>query len=178
MINNKFKNKRVMHIDTSTKLYENKTTGIAYKIIPTRIHKGIILSKKLKKGLRNKSNKKINPQIYSIIIYYLIKEDMEKFDILVICADERYKLVKKYLDILFRNNLEYHNKKIMSIGELRQMSGNKKIKSYADSIANSYRKRGPKSIKRRQVGIDLNIIKIQLKDIILKLNEIISVSRE
>ncbi len=46
--------KRVMHIDTSQKLYERRDTGIAYKMIKTKEHKGMGLSLRLKKELEKK----------------------------------------------------------------------------------------------------------------------------
>ena len=94
--------KRVMHIDTSCKLYENKDTGIAYKIAGTNAHKGLVLSKKLKKELK-RTHFNINKnyaKLYAICIYYLIMNDLKEFDILIVCADEDFKNVKDYLNLL------------------------------------------------------------------------------
>ncbi len=159
-----FSKKRVMHIDTSGKLYEKKDTGIAYKIINGEGYKGLTLNIKLKKGLR-KSLKvhKDFPRIYAICIYYLIKDNLDDFDILVICGDEKFSDVKKYIELLFKGENRYLKKEIISLYELREITGNKNLKSYADGIANSYRKRGLKSISKRQEGIPLNVIDINYK---------------
>jgi len=167
--------KRVMHIDTSGKLYERKDTGIAYKIINRGEHKGLVLSIKSKKGLRK--NLKIHkdfPRMYAICIYYLIKDNLDDFDILVICADENFSHVKRYLDLLFKDENKYSKKDIISIYQLRKISGNKSLKSYADGIANSYRRRGLKSISKKQEGIPLNVFDInyiKIKDKWLEINE-------
>lgn len=170
--------KRVMHIDTSCKLYEKKDTGIAYKIIGSNIHKGIVITKKMKKGLIKEFGLKDLAMIYSIAIYYLIKEDLELFDILVICGDEKFSRVKQCLDILFKENKSYFKKEIMSISDLRVITGNKKITSYADKISGSYRRRGIKFLGRRQEGINLNTLRINLKMITDKVKEIKKCSGE
>ena len=165
--------KRVMHIDTSCKLYERKNTGIAYKMIRSNEHKGLCLSLKLKKELER--DLKINrdyARIYAICIYLLIKDDLDKFDILVICGDEDIKLVKKYLNFLFSKDKTYYEKEIISVYELRKITGNKKLRSYANNISNSYRKRAFKSLIRKQEGIPLNVLPINYKILKEKWSEI------
>ena len=56
--------------------------------------------------------------------------------------------------------------------KLREISGDSKIRSYADNIANIYRKKALKPLRRRQKGIPLNIVKINYQKIKNKLNEI------
>ncbi len=147
--------------DTSCKFYEKKDTGIAYKIVNNGEHKGIILSNKLKRELDYKINTHKNyAKLYAICIFYLIKDNLDDFDILVICGDEHFNKVRKNLDILFYGNKQYQIKEIISIGELRNITGNNKLKSYADNISNIYRKKGFKSLQRRQKGIKLNIISL------------------
>jgi len=105
------KNKKVMHVDTSCKLYENKNTGISFKIVGSNEHGGLALSKKLKKELKRDLHiEEDYPRIYSICIYYLIKERLDAFDILVICGDENFVYVKKYLDLLFCDEKKYSNR--------------------------------------------------------------------
>ena len=168
-----FHRKRVMHIDTSCKLYENKDTGIAYKIINTNEHRGLVINKKLKKELKKKFDmRKDFAKLYSVCIYYLIKDNLNEFDILIICADEKFEKVRDYLDILFKNDKEYSKKEIISLVKLREITDDKNLRSAADKIANSYRKRGLKSLKRKQEGILLNTTPINYNKIIEKFNEI------
>lgn len=161
----------VMHMDTSSKLYERKDTGIAYKIIKTNHHQGLGLSLKLKKELERDLGYDY-ARIYSICIYYLIEKNLDIFDTLVICEDEDYNKVEKYLRLLFSDNRKYKEKEVISLYKLREITGNRKLKSYADNVANSYRKRALKNIQRQQVGTPLNIIKISYKLIKDKWNEI------
>lgn len=166
MKKNYFGEKRVMHIDTSCKLYENKNTGIAYKILESEKHKGLALKRTLKKELSRKLTiNKDYAKLYAICIYYLIKEDLDLFDVLVICGDEHFPRVKKYLNCLFNNNQDYNDKKILSIAELRKLTGDKKLRSYADGVARSYRRRALKSLYKRQEGVSLNIVKINYNNI-------------
>ena len=123
--------KRVMHIDTSCKLYENRDTGIAYRIIGTNNHRGLGLSIDLKRQLdRDFKANKDYARLYAICIYYLIHEDLNLFDVLVICGDENFNSVKRDLGLLFLESSDYFKKKIISIYELREITGKKKLKSY------------------------------------------------
>jgi len=167
------KNKKIMHIDTSGKLYEKRDTGITFKIVDSGWHKGLVLSKKLKRDLRRNLNIENNyPNVYAICIYYLIKDNLQDFDVLVICGDEHINKVKDSLDYLFRASLEYRNKTIMGIGELRDITGNKKLKSFADGIANIYRRKALKPLYRQQRGVKLNIAPINYSKIKEKLEEL------
>jgi len=111
-------------------------------------------------------------RVYAICIYYLIKDDLNVFDTLIICGDEDFNSVKYYLLLLFSDNDFYQKKKILSVYKLREITGNKKLKSYADNIANSYRKRVLKNIQKQQTGIPLNPIKINYRMIYDKWMEI------
>lgn len=164
--------KRVMHIDTSTKLSEKGNTGVAYKIVETNEHKGFALNNNLKRNLDSSlSAQEDYARIYAICIYQLIKNNLNDFDILVICEDENIVYVKIYLDMLFSENQEYQKKEIISIGELRLITGNKSLSSYAHGVANAYRK---KALNRRKwtIGIPLNVVEISYKIILTKWNEI------
>lgn len=168
-----FDKKRVMHIDTSVKLHERRDTGISYKIVKTNEHKGFGLSIKLKKELERDLDAKYDyARIYAICIYYLIRDDFDLFDVLVICGDENYSQVKGYLDLLFSEDKRYYEKKVISLHELRNITEDKKLKSYADKISNSYRKRALKSKVRQQKGIELNPIKVNYKMVYEKWKEI------
>jgi len=161
---NDLNDKKVIYVDTSCKLYERKITGIAYKTTKSNLHEGLALSLKLKKELeRDLRVNKDYARVYAICIYYLIKDKFNLFDILVICGDEKFNSVKKHLKLLFNDKKEYLKKEVISIGKLRELTGNKNLRSHADSIANSYRKRTLKSKIRQQKGISLNIIKVNYK---------------
>jgi len=45
-------NGRTMHIDVSRRFYQKGDSGMAFKIIPSKYHKGLALSNKLKNELR------------------------------------------------------------------------------------------------------------------------------
>lgn len=160
-----------MHIDISRRFYQKGNSGVAFKIIPSNYHKGMALSNKLKNELKKDFDIDY-AQFYSICIYYLIYDELNSFDNLIICNDENYLYVKKYLDILFSKNKQYFSKLITSLHKLREISGDSKIRSYADNIANIYRKKALKPLRRRQKGIPLNIVKINYQKIKNKLNEI------
>ena len=165
--------KRVMHIDTSQKLYERRDTGIAFKIIRTKEHKGLALSLKLKREFERELDAQYDySRIYAICIYYLIKDELDNFDELIICGDESFIDVKEYLSLLFSGNETYNKKSIRSIYELRIETGDKNLRSYADDIAYSYMRRALRSISRRQKGIPLNVVKVTYSMICEKWMEI------
>jgi len=162
-----------MHIDVSKRFYQKGVTGVAFKIIPSQEHRGIVISNKLKKELKRDIDANEDyARIYAICIYYLIKDKLNLFDNLVICNDETYVYVKNYLDLLFQEDDIYFSKFITSLSKLREISGNPKIRSYADNIANVYRRKGLRSDKRKQKGIKLNLVEINYKKIIEKWKEI------
>ena len=168
-----FQRDGVMHIDTSVKLHKQKDTGIAYKIIGSEKHKGLAIHRKLKKELKRDLNTQEDyARLYAIGIFLIIKDDLDLFDTLIICEDESIVYVKEYLNLLFEENPDYFNKKVMSISELRKITGNKKLRSYADGVAKSYRKRALKYLGRQQEGIKLNPIKIDYKTIVSLWKEI------
>ncbi len=162
-----FQRDGVMHIDTSVKLHKQKDTGIAYKIIESNKHKGLAIQRKLKKELKRDLNVQEDyARLYAISIFLLIKDDLELFDTLVICGDECIVYVKEYLALLFDENSDFFNKKVMSISELRKITGNEKLRSYADGLAKSYRKRALRCLARQQEGIELNPVRIDYKLIV------------
>ena len=162
-----------MHIDMSKRFNQKGTSGIAFKIVQNGKHGGMALSNKLKKEIqRDFCGERDYSKIYAICIYYLINDNLDIFDNLVICNDEDPRKVKKHLDVLFKDKQEYLNKKVISIDEFREVLGNKKIRSYADNISNTYRKKALRPLRRRQKGIKLNIIKINYKKISLGLKKL------
>jgi len=58
------------------------------------------------------------------------------------------------------------------------MTGKRRLKSYADNSARSYRKRGLKSLIRRQEGKELNLVKINYRLIKNKWEEIDNMLRK
>ncbi len=168
-----YTNGKTMHIDTSKRFGQRGDTGIAFKIVSSGEHFGMALSNRLKRELDKNFNIQENyPLLYAICIYYLIEGKLELFDNLVICNDEDFKLVKKYLDLLFGDNASYGSKDVACIGDLRGMLGDSKIRSYADNIANIYRKKTLKPLRRQQKGVSLNVCDINYKKIELKINEV------
>jgi len=173
-----FSNKNVMHIDTSVKFYQKGDTGIAFKILNSGAHKGLVLTNQMKRDLDRQLNAdREYAMLYAICIEALIKNDLKNFDILVICGDENPLYVKLYLDYLFSNNPEYHRKNIMSIGNLRMITGNPKLKSQADGIAMVYRKKASKPLYRQQRGISLNMINLNYLTIVKKWSELHNIQK-
>lgn len=164
---------RTMHIDVSRRFYQKGNSGVAFKIIPLNKHKGMALSNKLKKEIKRDLHiDYLYARLYAICIHYLIENELDSFDNLVICNDENYIYVKRYLDLLFEGNDKYFSKFITSLSKLREISGNSKIRSYADNIANIYRRKALKPLIRKQRGIPLNIVEINYQKIKEKLEEI------
>lgn len=153
--------KNVMHIDTSVKLYQRKNTGIACIVPKTDFHKGAALSIKLKSELeRDLDAAREYARIYAIVIFYLIKDDLDKFDTLIICGDENFTQVKGFLDILFEDYPEFFKKNVHSISEYREITGDTRLRSAADHIARAYRKRALRSLQVQQTGRTLNKVPI------------------
>jgi len=166
-------NDRTMHIDVSRRFYQKGDTGMAYKIIPSKEHRGLALSNKLKEELKRDFNiDEDYARLSAICIYYLIRDNLDSFDTLVICNDENYLYVKEYLDLFFEENEKYLSKDIISLGKLREVSGDSKVRSYADHMANIYRRKALKPLRRRQKGIGLNIVDLNYQKIKEKLGEL------
>lgn len=155
---------RTMHIDLSRRFCQKGDSAIAFKIIPSEEHKGIVMLNKLKKELKRDLGIDY-PKLHSIYIYYLIKDNLDSFDNIVICDDEDYFKVKGYLDRLFEGNKSYFDKAITSLHEFRKILGDSKIRSYADNIANIYRRKATKPIRRQQKGVQLNVIEVNYQNV-------------
>jgi hypothetical protein len=166
-------NGRTMHIDVSRRFYQKGNSGIAFKTIPSQQHKGMALSNRLKNELKRDFHADQDyAKLYAICIYYLVKDELDSFDNLVICNDEEYSDVKKYIDLLFINNEKYLSKQITSLSWLRKITGDLKLRSYADNIANIYRRKALKPLRKRQKGVALNLIEINYRKIKEKWREI------
>ncbi len=207
--------RRTMHIDVGRRFYQKGDSGVAFKIIPLNKHKGMALSNKLKKEIKRDFHiDYFYARLYTICIYYLIEDELDSFDNLVICNDENYIYVKrtlqncskfskrslkrqnlavleianfanriiqtslkKYLDLLFEGNDKYFSKFITSLSKLREISGDSKIRSYADNIANVYRRKALKSLRRKQRGIPLNIVEVNYQKIKRSLQNCLNFSK-
>ena len=147
-----------VHIDLSKKFHEKGKTGIAAINSDKNFNRGLALSSKLKKSLlRHESY--CPSRLYAICIWQIIKQDINSIDTLIICNDANFSKVKKYLKHLFEKKCP----KIKSLFSVREELG-KKIKSLADSMANSYRKRAFSFLKKQ--GKKLNPERLSYKQII------------
>jgi hypothetical protein len=72
--------RKTMHIDMSRRFYQKGDSAVAFKIIPGNMHKGMVISAKLKRELKKNLNiSKDYPALYAICIYYLIKDELNRF---------------------------------------------------------------------------------------------------
>jgi hypothetical protein len=126
-------------------------------------HKGCALKGNLIKYVHNNlclgSIREEHSKFYAIIIYLLIKNDIERIKSLTICNDEEFIYVKEYLMQLLGDKAGYFI--IRNITEFREILG-RKIKSPADNCANSYRKRGLNK-KKWSNGKTLNVVEINFE---------------
>ena len=160
------------HIDLSGRFYEKGATGIACVNTGKSKHCGLAIKGRdkniIKRKLFSADFKEEYARLYSICIYFLIKDKLSEIKNLVVCNDECFLYVKEYLNLLIR---EIPNKiKIISITELKEKLG-KNVKSLADNFAKHYRKRALKPNKWNN-GKRLNVCKITTDMIIEKWEEI------
>ena len=129
----------------------------------TKINYGCALKGNLLKLIKNKlfksSIKYDSAKLYAICIYLLVKEIKDKINLLIICNDADFSIVKEKLSSL----LEEHNFEIINISEFRNRLG-RKIGSLADNYANIYRRRALKIIRGLH-GRKINIIKVNFDTI-------------
>jgi hypothetical protein len=135
--------KETFHVDTSGRIYTKKTLGIAVVGSKTKENYGCAVRGNLIKLVMKKLFKsniyKESAKLYAICIYALIKDVTEKIDKLVICNDEDFIFVKKYLLHLLNDSRIV----IINISEFRKSLG-RNIGSMADNYAKSYRRRALK----------------------------------
>lgn len=132
--------KKVFHVDMSGRIYENKNIGIAVVNPISSENYGCALKgnliKLIKRNLFKSNIYKDYAKLYAICIYLLIKDITDNIDILIICNDEDFSIVKENLQKLLKNT----SFKIINITEFRRELG-RNIGSLADNYARAYRKR-------------------------------------
>ena len=144
------------HVDMSGRIYNNKTIGIALVGTETKENYGCAVKGNLLKLIRSRlfgENKFDDPaKLYAICIFLLVSRVKGKINSLIICNDEDFTKVKKFLTKL----LESFNYEIMSIGDFRKQLG-RNVGSFADNYARIYRKRAlkPKRLKGRKINVIL-----------------------
>ena len=135
----------IVHVDMSKKFYQKTTVGIAWTDSKRNVHKGMALSGGIIKQLiKDFSADHDFPRLYAICIYLITREIVNDFTKIIICNDEPFEYVKEYLRLLYDKDSIRNDMKIISLTEYRYELGEKKIKSLADGLANSYRKRALK----------------------------------
>ena len=155
------------HVDLSGRFYEKGNTGVAFVNTKKDKHCGLAIRGRDKKKLGQifvGSIKEEYARLYSICIYFLIKDNISNIDNLVICNDECFLYVKEYLILLLNEDSDKIN--IISITEFKEKFG-RDINSLADKFAKHYRKRALKPNKWNN-GRRLNVCKITTDMIIEK----------
>ena len=151
------------HVDMSGRIYENKTIGIAVVGTSSKKHHGCAIKGNLIKLVKNRLFKKNifedSAKLYSICIYLLIRDIKKEISTLIICNDEDFNRVKRYLGIL----LQGISFEIINITEFRKRLG-RNIGSLADNFAKIYKKRALKPYKWKD-GKNLNVISITYNNI-------------
>jgi hypothetical protein len=155
----------IIHIDMSQKFSNVTTIGIAWASSDKQEHKGLALDGKIIKRLVQEYHADRDfARLYAICIFLLTEQDIERIEKMIICNDEPFFMVKRYLDMLFEKFPCYPQIQVENITKYREEVGKRKLKSSADKFANSYRKRGLKPTqwyKGRQLrGLPVNYITI------------------
>ncbi|MDO8563805.1 MAG: hypothetical protein Q7R87_02260 [Nanoarchaeota archaeon] len=152
--------KKDFHIDMSNRIYKKKTIGIACVSADKKEHIGCALKgnliKKIEAELYTSKVDEESAKLYAVCIYFLINNRLKDIETLIICLDEKFDYVKKFLVKLLGADSSRIN--IISIIELRKKIG-KKIGSLADNMAECYRKRALKPT-RWEDGKNLNIVEV------------------
>lgn len=153
----------------SEKFKNNKNVGIALASDSKPVfHKGIFVKGTMIKQLKKQVIDDFGPKMYSICIFHLIKDDLDKFDEIIICNDENFETVYIYLKLLFN----HFNKNIITCkslttyrdeNNLRQNHG--KFRSPADRYSKIYRKRGGRP-RNRDGKTELNCTSLNLSEIL------------
>ena len=154
----------IIHVDMSQKFSNMKNIGVAWISTDRQHHKGLALSGKLIKKLVNEVGANHDfARLYAICIFLILRDDISKVSEIIICNDEDFTTVKKHLERLFISFPDFSQVRIDSIFDFRKRIG-RDIKSLADGIAASYRKRGLKE-NRWNKGYKLNVIRTRYKEI-------------
>lgn len=157
---------RIYHIDMSGKWHQEGDIAIAVASEDKRDHRGVVLTRKLIRELDvNLGCDYDRPLLYAICSYYLIRENLEDIDTLVVCNDEPWHQVKDYLEALFYGEDRFFEIQAINITEYRKICGKPRLSSKAHGRANSYRKRGSKRAHRVSRGPKLNMVKVGYEQI-------------
>mgnify|MGYP001565396630 CR=1 FL=1 len=150
--------KEDFHIDMSGRIYENKNIGIALVGAKTKINFGCVIKRNLLKLIKKELFKdnifKDSAKLYAICIYLLLKKIKDSINILIICNDEDFDIVKNVLFQLLKDA----NFEIINISEFRKRLG-RNIGSLADNYANIYRRKALKPHKWSK-GKEIKVIEI------------------
>lgn len=148
------------HVDLSNSLYRKGTTGISCINSKTKEHNGCALPNRMKRQIKSNlcigTIRESYAKFYSICIYFLIRNRLEKIKTLIICNDEEFSYVREYLYYLLNDSL--YRIHIINITEFQKQLG-RKVKSLADNSATAYRKRALKKTKW-DIGIKLNVVDV------------------
>jgi len=166
--------KHTIHIDMSGNLCKVETVGVSFvSVTDPLFHKGCAISKDILRSLINVHGLDFDyPRLYAIIIYLIIKDDLDVINNIIICDDQPFNYVRDNLDLLFFGNSNYDCIKVEPLGSIREKMG-KNIKSKAHGKSNSYRKRALK-IRKHNIGSKLNIVDVsykQISDLWYKINK-------
>lgn len=149
------------HVDMSGRIYEGKTIGIALVGTETKVNYGCAIKGKMikliKKQLFKNNIYKDAAKLYAICIFLLVKEIKDKINLLIICNDEDFSIVKKILTYLL-NDCSFE---IINIVEFRRRLG-RNIGSFADNYANIYRRKALK-LNRHYKGREINVVEVNYK---------------
>jgi len=150
--------KEDFHVDMCGKIKKMEKIGIACVGAISKKHNGCALKanliEKIKKNLYSEEPHSGQSQIYAICIFLLIKDKLNEIKTLIICNDEKFELVKKYLVSLIGRMPPFQ---MISISNLRAKTGIKD--SLADNLAYSYRQRALK-FHRQNRGKKLEVVEI------------------
>ena len=95
------------HVDMSGRIYNNLTIGIALVGTKTKLNYGCALKgnliKLIKKELFKNNFFEDCAKLYAICIYLLVKEIKDNINLLIICNDEDFEVVKRVLSQLLKN---------------------------------------------------------------------------
>lgn len=147
----------------SGRIYEERTIGIALVGTETKENYGCTIKGKAIKLIKRQLFKgniyEDAAKLYAICIFLLVKEIKNKINLLIICNDEDFNIVKSALICLLKD----YSFEIINIIEFRKRLG-RNVGSLADNYANIYRRKALKP-NRHSKGRKINIVKIDYRTI-------------
>ena len=149
----------ILHIDTSVQLRaSNRFTGIGVCTPSKDFNKGACLSPTLKKAIKKHPKVTENyAHLYAACIWRIIEENVDDIDLLIICNDENFSIVKESLLTLSGGTLS--EEQITSISDYRSIM-NKNVKSAAHSYSRKYKRYGKSESRANKYG--LNVISLSI----------------